>query len=70
MLSRFVRCDHSRSKACCRLTTAARTRGKTVFSERVVKVWNGLPPSIVNSSSLATFRNSLNKINLKIYTKY
>ena len=30
--------------------------------ERVVKVWNSLPPSIVNFSSLATFRNSFNKI--------
>jgi len=54
-----------------RLTTATRTRGKT-FSERVVEVRNSLPPSIVNFSSLATFRNSLNKINLRIYrpTKY
>jgi len=52
-----------------RLTTAARTRGKT-FSERVVKVWNSLPPSIVNFASLARFRKSLNKINLRIYTKY
>jgi len=25
---------------------------------RVVKVWNSLPPSIVNIGSLATFRNS------------
>jgi len=41
-----------------------------LFSERVVKVWNSLPPSIVNFSSLATFRNSLNKISLRIYSKY
>jgi len=26
-----------------------------LFSERVVKVWNSLPPSIVNFSSSATF---------------
>jgi len=31
---------------------------------------NILPPSIVNFSSLATFRNSLNKISLRIHTKY
>jgi len=29
-----------------------------------------IPPSIVNFSSLATFRNSLNKISFIIYTKY
>jgi len=43
---------------------------KNFFSERVVKVWNSLPPSIENFASLARFRNSLNKINLRIYTKY
>ena len=43
---------------------------KKHFSERVVKVWNSLPPSIVNFSSLATFRKSLNIISLRIYTKY
>ena len=32
------------------------------FSERVVKVWNSLPPNTVNFSSLTTLRNSLNKI--------
>jgi len=37
-----------------------------LFSERVVKVWNSLLPSIVNFSSLATFRISLNKISLEI----
>ena len=41
--------------------------GKKLFSERVSKVWNSLPPSIVNFSSLATFRKSLNKINFRIY---
>jgi len=29
---------------------------KNFFSERVVKVWNSLPPSIVNFASLARFR--------------
>ena len=52
-----------------RLTTAARTRGKKLFSERVVKLWNSLPSSIVNFSSLATFRKRLNKISLRIYTE-
>ena len=40
---------------------------KNFFRERVVKVWNSLPPTIVNFSSLATFKNSVNKINLRIY---
>jgi len=43
---------------------------KNFFSERVVKLWNSLPPSIVNFFSLAAFRNSLNKVSLRIYTKY
>jgi len=43
---------------------------KNFLCERVVKVWNSLPPSIVNFGSLARFRNSINKINLRIYTKY
>jgi len=43
---------------------------KNFVSERVAKVWNTLPPSIVNFGSLARFRNSINKINLRIYTKY
>jgi len=43
---------------------------KNFFSERVVKVLNSLPPSAVNFSSLATFRKSLNKINLRMYAKY
>jgi len=41
-----------------------------LFSERVVKVWNSLLKGIVNFSSLSIFRNSLNKINHRIYTKY
>jgi len=45
---------------------------KTFFSKRVAKVWNSLPPSrpIVNFSSFATFRNSLNKISFRICTIY
>ena len=43
---------------------------KNFFSELVAKVWNNLLPSIVDFYSLPTFRNSLNKISLRIYTKY
>ena len=43
---------------------------KMFFKERVVKVWNGLLPSIVNFSSLTSFRISLNKISFWVYTKY
>ena len=52
------------------LTNVSDRHTDQLFSERVVKVWNSLPLSIVNFSSLATFRNSLNKINLRICTKY
>ena len=43
---------------------------KNFFCERIVKVWNSLPPSIVNFKSLSSFRNSLNNVNLRIYTMY
>ena len=41
-----------------------------LFSERVVKVCNSLPPSTVNFSSLVTFRNSSEKISLRMNTRY
>jgi len=40
------------------------------FSERIIRVWNSLPPSIVSFESLLSFRNSLDNVNLGIYTKY
>jgi len=43
---------------------------KNFFCERIIKVWNSLPPSIVNFELLLLFRNSLNNINLRIYTMY
>ena len=35
---------------------------KNFFCELVIKVWNSLPPSIVNFESLSSFRNSLDVI--------
>jgi len=43
---------------------------KNFFCERIVKVWNSLPPSIVNFESLSSFKNSLNNIILRIHTMY
>ena len=43
---------------------------KNFFIERVVKVWNSLPPTVVNFSTLSSFRNSLHKINFRLYPKY
>jgi len=43
---------------------------KKFFCERIIKVWNSLPPSIVHFNSLSSFKNSLNKVNLCIYTIY
>jgi len=40
------------------------------FSERIIRVWNSLPPSIVSFKSLLSFRNSLRNVNLSLYTKY
>jgi len=43
---------------------------KNLFCERIVKVWNSLPRSIVNFESLLSVTNSLNNVNLRIYTMY
>jgi len=43
---------------------------KHFFSERIIRVWNSLPPSIVSLKSLLSFRNSLGNVNLGLYTKY
>jgi len=40
------------------------------FRERIIIVWNSLPPSIVHFESLSSFRNSLNNVNLRIHTMY
>ena len=43
---------------------------ENIFSERVIRVWNSLPSSIVSFKSLLSFRNSLGDVNLGVYTKY
>jgi len=43
---------------------------KHFFSERIIKVWNSLPPSIVGFKSLSIFGSSLNNVSFGIYTKY
>jgi len=43
---------------------------KHFFSERIIRVWNSLPPSIVSVESLLSFKNSLGNANLGIHTKY
>jgi len=40
------------------------------FSERIIRVWNRLPRSIVSFESLVSFRNFLANINLGIHIKY
>ena len=35
-----------------------------------VKVWNSLPPTVVSFTILSLFKNSLNKINFHLCTKY
>ena len=43
---------------------------KNFFCQRIIKIWNSLPPDIVYFESLSSFKNSLNIINLCIYTMY
>ena len=43
---------------------------ENIFSERIIRVWNSRPPSIVSFKSLFSFRNSLGNVNLGLYTKY
>ena len=40
------------------------------LSQRITNVWNSLPASVVNFDSLDLFTNSLQRINLKIFTHY
>ena len=43
---------------------------KNFFVQRVAPIWNSLPASIVDFSSFASFKQSLNKVNLHIFTHY
>ena len=43
---------------------------ENIFSERIIRVWNSLPPSNVSFESLLSVRNSLGNVNLVIHTKY
>jgi len=36
------------------------------FCERIIKIWNSLPPSIVHFELLSSFKNSLNNVNLRM----
>ena len=40
------------------------------LSQRIANVWNSLPASIINFDSLNSFTNSLQRINLQIFTRY
>ena len=43
--------------------------GKYFFTNRIIKVWNDLPETLVNSETLATFKSGLNSVNLERYCK-
>jgi hypothetical protein len=40
------------------------------FSERVIVAWNSLPASLVNFSSVSTFKKTLQNANLRLFTNY
>jgi len=53
------------------LVNHCRITARKIFScERIIKVWNSLPPTIVHFNSLSSFKNSLNNVNLCIHTIY
>ena len=41
----------------------------TDFSQRVAKVWNSMPSSIVKFHSVSGFKASMERLNLKIFTR-
>ncbi len=43
---------------------------RNFFSLRIVNVWNSLPDSVVNSESLAVFKNKLNKTDFTPFLRY
>ena len=43
---------------------------RNYFSCRVVRVWNGLPPSVVCFNSLSSFKRSLDDVALQLFTRF
>jgi len=43
------------------------TTRSVFFTERVINVWNSLPPDIVNFSTLIAFKQSINTVDLSAY---
>ena len=41
--------------------------GKYFFTNRVIKIWNDLPETLVNAETIATFKTGLNSVNLERY---
>jgi len=40
---------------------------RNFFSERVTDIWNSLPSDVVNFSSLASFKRSINSVDFSEY---
>ena len=43
---------------------------KHFLTQRIANVWNSLPAFIINFDSFNSFKSSLDKVNLKIFTRY
>ena len=39
-----------------------------LFTERIVNLWNALPPDIVNFNSLSSFKRSIKLVNFSGFT--
>ena len=43
---------------------------KQFLSHRIAKVWNSLPAGVIDFTNLVSFRTSLQKINLRLFTRF
>ena len=52
--------NSTRGNGCKLVKKFSRTKlRQTFFTSRVIEAWNGLPPKVINSSSLINFKNEL-----------
>ena len=54
----------------CEIVISGHLRYQYFFSRRVVQCWNDLPACDENFTSLASFKQLLNKVDLRCYTQY
>ena len=56
----LINSNHTRGHSCKLVNKFAKTcLRQSFFTNRVINIWNSLPPSAINSSSLNEFKNTI-----------